>query len=64
VHAKFWDVREDGSDGRVDYARVIPALRAARYESWLTLEYETPEPEESGIPRALRFLRKMLESQP
>lgn len=29
VHAKFWKVAPDGSDERVDYARIIPALRAA-----------------------------------
>lgn len=60
VHAKFWQVAPDGSDEKVDYARVFPALRRAGYDKWITLEYETPEPEETGIPRALAFLKRMM----
>jgi sugar phosphate isomerase/epimerase len=61
VHAKFWELRDDGSDARVDYARVVPALREAGYAGWITFEYETPEPEETGVPRSLAYLRRMLE---
>jgi sugar phosphate isomerase/epimerase len=57
VHAKFWDVQDDGSDRRVDYPRIMAALRAAAYDGWMTFEYEAPEPETSGLSRALRFLR-------
>ena len=60
VHAKFWQVRADGSDERVDYARIVPGLRGAGYDGWVSFEYETPEPEETGIPRALAFLRRMM----
>ena len=60
VHAKFWEVQEDGSDARVDYGLALPALRRAGYDGWLTFEYEAPEPEESGIPRALAYLRRVL----
>jgi sugar phosphate isomerase/epimerase len=60
VHAKFWKVREDGSDDLVDYAKILPALRAAGYDDWVSLEYEAEEAETTGIPRALNYLRQML----
>jgi len=50
VHAKFWQVAGDGSDEKVDYERIIPALRQARYDGWISYEYEAPEPEETGVP--------------
>lgn len=60
VHAKFWKVAADGSDESVDYARILPALRAAGYTGWLSFEYEAEEAEETGIPRALAYLKRML----
>ena len=61
LHAKFWKVAADGSDEKVDYARIFPALRATGYDSWVSLEYEAEEPEATGIPRALAYLRRMVE---
>jgi len=60
VHAKFWKPAPDGSDEKVDYARIIPALRAAGYDGWVSFEYEAEEPETTGIPRALAYLKRML----
>jgi sugar phosphate isomerase/epimerase len=60
VHAKFWKVAPDGSDEKVDYPRIIPALRAAGYDGWVSFEYEAEEPEATGIPRALAYLKRML----
>jgi sugar phosphate isomerase/epimerase len=60
VHAKFWKVAPDGSDEKVDYAKIIPALRAAGYDGWVSFEYEAEEPEATGIPRALAYLKRML----
>jgi sugar phosphate isomerase/epimerase len=60
VHAKFWKVAADGSDEKVDYAKIIPALRAAGYDGWVSFEYEAEEPEATGIPRALAYLKRML----
>jgi 3-oxoisoapionate decarboxylase len=60
VHAKFWELRPDGSDAKVDYGTIIPALRQAGYHDWMTFEYETPEPEDTGIPRALAYLKGRL----
>jgi sugar phosphate isomerase/epimerase len=60
VHAKFWKVAADGSDPSVDYARIVPALRAVGYNGWVSFEYEAEEPEATGIPRALAYLKRML----
>jgi len=60
VHAKFWKVGPDGSDETLDYPRIVSGLRAAGYDGWVSFEYETPEPEATGIPRALAFLKRML----
>jgi sugar phosphate isomerase/epimerase len=60
VHAKFWKVAADGSDEKVDYARLIPALRATGYDGWVSLEYEAEESEATGIPRALAYLKRVL----
>ncbi len=60
VHAKFWKPAPDGSDEKVDYARIIPALRVAGYDGWISFEYEAEESEETGIPRALGYLKRML----
>jgi sugar phosphate isomerase/epimerase len=60
VHAKFWKPAPDGSDEKVDYARIIPALRAAGYDGWVSFEYEAEEPEGTGIPRSLAYLKRML----
>jgi sugar phosphate isomerase/epimerase len=38
----------------------VPGLRAANYGGWVSFEYETQEPEETGIPRALAYLKGML----
>jgi sugar phosphate isomerase/epimerase len=60
VHAKFWKVAPDGSDETLDYPRIVSGLRAAGYGGWVSFEYEAPEPEATGIPRALAFLKRTL----
>jgi hypothetical protein len=37
-----------------------PAHRAAGYDGWVSFEYEAEEPEATGIPRALAYLKRML----
>ena len=39
---------------------MIPALRSAGYDGWVSFEYEAEEPEATGIPRALAYLKRML----
>ncbi len=58
IHAKFTRVLPDGGDARVDYAVIIPVLRAAGYDGWLSIEYEGTEPSREAVPRALAYLRR------
>jgi sugar phosphate isomerase/epimerase len=60
VHAKFWHVAADGSEPDIDYPRVLGLLRAHGYRGWLSFEYEADEPEATGLPRALAYLRRAL----
>ena len=60
VHAKFTQVLPDGRDARVDYAAVIPLLRAAGYDGWVSIEYESPESSREAVPRALAYLRRVM----
>lgn len=40
VHAKFYDMREDGTDENLDYDAVVPVLKEIGYDGWLSSEYE------------------------
>ncbi|HEV8310160.1 MAG TPA: sugar phosphate isomerase/epimerase family protein [Methylomirabilota bacterium] len=60
VHAKFWQVDPTGAEPTIDYPRLLALLRRHGYAGWITFEYEAAEPEETGIPRALAYLRRLL----
>lgn len=61
VHAKFLDVRPDGSDGKIDYVKIIGILRKAGYKGYLSIEYEGKEDATSAVPRAAKFLKRLVE---
>ena len=46
----------------IDYPRLIEMLRRRGYDGWLSFEYEAAEKEATGIPRALGYLRRLVES--
>jgi hypothetical protein len=62
VHAKFWQVALDGAEPSIDYPRLIAMLRRRSYAGWISFEYEAAEDEATGIPRALAYLRRVLDS--
>jgi sugar phosphate isomerase/epimerase len=62
VHAKFWKVGPGGEEPSMDYPALLGQLRRAGYGGWITFEYEAPEPEASGLPRAFAYLRAVVES--
>lgn len=62
VHAKFWQVAPDGSEPTMDYPKLLAALRQRGYDRWVTFEYEAAEAEATGIPRALTYLRRLVEA--
>ena len=62
VHAKFWTVAPDGAEPSIDYPKLVQMLRGRHYDGWVIFEYEAAEEEASGIPRALDYLRRLVES--
>jgi sugar phosphate isomerase/epimerase len=64
VHAKYWQADARGAEPSIDYPRLLAILRRAGYAGWLSFEYEAAEAEETGIPRALGYLRALVEAEP
>jgi sugar phosphate isomerase/epimerase len=62
VHAKFWQVAPDGAEPTIDYPKLVAMLRRRGYDGWISFEYEAAEAEATGIPRALGYLRNLLEA--
>ena len=62
VHAKFWQVAPDGAEPTIDYPTLIAMLRRRGYDGWISFEYEAAEDESTGIPRALEYLRRLVET--
>jgi sugar phosphate isomerase/epimerase len=48
-------------DGDVDHAACLRALRDARYEGAVAIEYEGTEDELTGVPRSVAFTRRVIE---
>jgi len=61
VHAKFREVGPDGRDRLVDHEAVVGELRSVGYQGCLSIEYEGEEPSESAVPRAVAYMRRLLE---
>ena len=61
VHAKFRKVGPDGRDRLVDHEAVVGELRRVGYQGCLSVEYEGEEPSESAVPRAVAYMRRLLE---
>jgi sugar phosphate isomerase/epimerase len=54
-------VAPDGRDRLVDQEAVIAELRQAGYTGCLSIEYEGEEPPESAVPRAVAYMRRLLD---
>jgi len=61
VHAKFWQVDATGAEPTIDYPKLLAILRRQGYAGWISFEYEAAEPEATGIPRALGYLRRLVQ---
>lgn len=55
VHAKMYEVDENGKDRKQDYERIFDILAAAGYDGYLSIEYEGPA-DEPAVPLAAGFL--------
>jgi sugar phosphate isomerase/epimerase len=40
IHAKFYEMLDDGTEYSIPYDKIIPALKAGNYQGYLSSEYE------------------------
>lgn len=59
-HARFRDVRDDGSDAGIYWPELLQMLRLGSYRGFLHIDYEGTENPESAVPRAAAYLRGLL----
>ncbi len=60
VHAKLFDLDDEGVEQRLDWERIMAILRAGHYRAFLSIEYEGDEDAETAVPRGVRYLRRLL----
>lgn len=63
VHAKFYDVDDEGRDRRLDWERIMATLKRDGYRGFLSIEYEGAEDPRTALPRAVAYLRKLMRDQ-
>ena len=59
VHTKFYEFDERGKEKRLDYERIIPILKDARFRGYLSIEYEGPGDELIDVPKAVNELKRL-----
>lgn len=61
VRAKIYRIAT-GEERWLDYDRIIPILKDASFNGWMSIVYEgqDEEAEETAVPKAVSFLREML----
>jgi len=60
VRVKVYEANEQGEEKHIDYKRVFEILRGVHYNGFCSMVYEGQEDELTAIPRAARYLRKMV----
>jgi L-ribulose-5-phosphate 3-epimerase len=60
IHAKFYDVDEEGRDLRLDWERVMAILTDGGYRGFLSIEYVGGQDPRVVVPRAVCYLRGLL----
>jgi len=55
VHAKFYEVAENGADTKQDYEKIFKLLEGAVYDDYMSIEYEGKNPA-VDVPKAAQFL--------
>lgn len=61
THARLGDLREDGSDPATYWPEVLQMLRLAKYRGFVHIDYQGDEPPESAVPRAVHYLRNLMQ---
>jgi sugar phosphate isomerase/epimerase len=61
VRAKIYRI-QTGEEAWLDYPRILKILRGVNYNGWMSIVYEgqAAEPEETAVPRAVAYLRRLL----
>lgn len=60
VHAKFFNVKADGSDADFDWHRIRDILAAKGFRGFLSIEYEGQDPDEPAVvARIAKFLKTL-----
>ena len=59
VHAKTYDIDEQGNDKRLDYNRIFRIFREISYRGFFSLEYEGQADEELMIPKSVALLKRL-----
>lgn len=60
VHAKFFDVNEDGTDAQFDWPRIHRTLAGAGFRGFLSIEYEGKDDDEVAVVRRIaKFLNTL-----
>ena len=60
VRVKVYETDAQGVEKFIDYKRVFEILRAVHYNGFCSMVYEGTEDEMTAIPRAARYLRRMV----
>lgn len=60
VHAKLYEVDEEGVERRLDWTGIMGILSRGRYRGFLSIEYEGEEDPVAAVPRATRYLRRLM----
>jgi sugar phosphate isomerase/epimerase len=50
VHAKFWEMTDEGQEYSIPYEEVIPVLLDAGYDGWISSEYEGQRHVQDALP--------------
>jgi len=65
VRCKIYRI-QSGEEEWLDYPRIFEILRAVGYNGWLSIVYkgQEVEPEATAVPKAVRFLRRLISDEP
>ena len=64
VRAKIYRI-QTGEEAWLDYPRILKIIRDANFNGWMSIVYEgqAAEPEETAVPKAVAYLRRLLSEQ-
>ena len=60
VHAKFFDIDENGADKVLDYDRIIPIVKKSGYDGFLSIEYDSEETASRDVPLIAEYLKNRI----